>query len=89
MSEQEQNRKINEINREIRRLTEKVRSLQLDMEPEGHITMGFNRLSEDIDRIENGLNRRIDALSHQINQVLAKQEVMLEALTKINDLPEE
>jgi hypothetical protein len=71
---------------------ERIKALELDMEPGGHITMGFDRLSEDIDVLErriDGLDRKLDVMSNQINRVLARQEVMLEAITKINDLPEE
>jgi uncharacterized protein YoxC len=88
----EQNKRINELKREIQRLTESVKTLELDMEPTGHITMGFDRLSEDIDEVNrriDGVDRKLDVMSHQIHQVLARQEVILEAITKINDLPEE
>ena len=62
----------------------------------GHISEGFDRLSEDMDHLRNDLNqfksemrKEYHQLSHQINQVLARQEVMLEAFTKLSDLPEE
>lgn len=96
MSEQEQNKKINEIRRQLAQAVERIKALELDMEPGGHITMGFDRLSNDIDDLERKLDesvdrleRKLDVMSNQINRVLARQEVMLEAITKINDLPEE
>lgn len=55
----------------------------------GHISEGFDHLSEDIDRLRDEVRKNHYQLSHQINQVLARQEVMLEAFTKLSDLPEE
>jgi uncharacterized coiled-coil DUF342 family protein len=88
----ERNQKINELKREMERLSEEVKTLKIDIEPEGHISQGFDRLSEDMDRLRDEVNQlksefRKDyyQLSHKINQVLARQEVMLEAFTKISD----
>jgi len=55
----------------------------------GHISEGFDHLSEDMDRLRDEVRKNHYQLSHQINQVLARQEVMLEAFTKLSDLPEE
>ena len=85
MSRVEQNRQLNELKREVQRLNERLRALELDVEPGGHISEGFERLEADNERIF----RQLDQLSHQVNLVLARQEVMLEALTKISDLPDE
>lgn len=90
------NKKINELKREMQRLYEDVKALKVDIEPGGHITEGFDHLSEDIDSLREELSelksevrKNYHQHSHQINQVLARQEVMLEAFTKISDLPEE
>ncbi len=123
------NRKINELKREMQRLYEEVKTLKIDIEPGGHpysavrrrsgsgelaellrmtvghISEGFDHLSEDMDRLRDEVRKNHYQLSHQINQVLARQrlrlpkqkapaltvgqEVMLEAFTKLSDLPEE
>ena len=75
------NRKINELKREMQRLYEEVKTLKIDVEPGGHISEGFDHLSEDIDRLRDEVRKNHYQLSHQINQVLARQEVMLEAFT--------
>ena len=85
MTEQDQNRKINELRRLIQQNREDINTALRDVEPGGHISQGFERLERDID----SLHRRFDVLSSQVNRVLARQEVMLQALTKIDDLPEE
>jgi chromosome segregation ATPase len=92
MSETERNRQINLLKREVQRLDERLRALELDVEPGGHISEGFDRLSREIDEIREELgetNRRLDTMSHQMNTLLARQEVMLEMMTRISDLPEE
>ncbi|AFZ43335.1 hypothetical protein PCC7418_1129 [Halothece sp. PCC 7418] len=94
------NRKINELKREMQRLYEEVKTLKIDVAYSavrrrslrmtvGHISEGFDHLSEDIDRLRDEVRKNHYQLSHQINQVLARQEVMLEAFTKLSDLPEE
>ncbi len=92
----EANRKINELKREMQRAYEEIKTLKIDVEPGGHISQGFDRISEDIDELRNEVSQlkkevrqNYHQLSHQINQILARQEVMLEAFTKISDLPEE
>lgn len=90
------NRRLNELRREVQRANERLKNLELDVEPGGHISQGFEVLSRDIDELGSEVRRnhqqfshQINQLSHQINRVLARQEVMLEAFTKISDLPEE
>lgn len=85
----EANRQLNELKREMLRVTERLKTLEVDVEPGGHISQGFEVLSRDIDELRAEVRRNHQQLSHQISQVLARQEVMLEAFTKISDLPEE
>lgn len=96
MSENDQNRQINALKREVQRLSERLRTLELDIEPEGRISEGFERLSQDIDTLRDEIktlrdetHRRFDTLTHSMNTLLARQEVMLEMITRIGDLPEE
>jgi prefoldin subunit 5 len=92
MNETERNRQINFLKREVQRLDERLRALELDVEPGGHISEAFDRLSREIDEVKEELgktNKRLDTMSHQMNTLLARQEVMLEMMTRISDLPEE
>lgn len=77
MPEQEQNKKINEIKRNLLRRQEDLNALKNDVEPEGHISQGFERLEQELEHFKRETNRRFDSLSHQINRVLARQEVRL------------
>jgi prefoldin subunit 5 len=92
MNESERNRQINLLKREVQSLDERLRALELDVEPGGHISQAFDRLSREIDEVKEELgqtNRWLDTMSHQMNTLLARQEVMLEMMTRISDLPEE
>lgn len=82
----EQNKKINELKREVIRINERLRALELDVEPDGHISASFDAFTRDLEEFQSQTNRRFDTLSHQVNLVLARQQVMLEAFTKITDL---
>ena len=85
MSEADQNRKINAIHRENRTLHEKVRALEAAIEPDGYIAQAFDRLAAD----NTELFKRLDRQSHQLNLLFARQETILQAITKVDDLPEE
>lgn len=87
MSEQ-QNRKINELRRLVQQNREDISTLLRDVEPSGHISQGFERIDDEIERLRRETNKRFDTLSSQVNRVLARQDVMLQALTKV-DVPEE
>lgn len=61
--------------------------INLDVEPQGHISEGIDLLSREIDEVKEELgqtNRRLDTMSHQMNTLLARQEVMLEMMTRIS-----
>lgn len=100
MSDREQNKRINELRRQLSIAAEKIKTLELDMEPEGRISEGFtaleNHMDENfaqinsrLDRMERQSNSRFDKMQHQFNQLQAKLEVVLEAITRVNDLPED
>lgn len=78
----------NELRRDVARFRQELTGLKADMEQDGHISESIGNLSEDADRLE----RKVDKIyerSHQINQSAGRQEVMLQMLTRIYDLPEE
>ena len=85
MTEQEQNRKINELNRRVTRLESAVRRVDLDLEPGGRISGAFDAIEEHLDEHD----KRFDQLQYELNQANAKLDVILERLTGLFDLPEE
>jgi chaperonin cofactor prefoldin len=96
MSEQEQNRYINQLRRQLTNAAERIKTLELDIEPGGRISQAFTVLEDHIDthfdRVESRFDRlesRLDRMEHQFNQLQAKLEVVLDAITGIGDLPEE
>ena len=80
--EQEQNKRINELHRDMERVRQELHGLKADMEPDGHIS-DIGNLSEDIDSLERKVDKIYERLSHQINQLAGRQEVMLQMLTRI------
>lgn len=88
MSEQEQNKKINEHNRRITRLEEEVKTLKRDVEPQGWISNAFDAVEDDLDGIKNSIRKLEQQVNHNHNQLSAKLEIILEHLTGIADLPE-
>jgi chaperonin cofactor prefoldin len=96
MSEQEKNRYINQLRRQLTNAAERIKTLELDIEPDGRISQAFTVLEDHIDthfdRVESRFDRlesRLDRMEHQFNQLQAKLEVVLDAITGIGDLPEE
>ncbi|MEA5536515.1 hypothetical protein [Crocosphaera sp. XPORK-15E] len=95
MSEQEQNKYINQLRRQLANAAERIKTLELDIEPDGRISQAFSVLESHIDtrfdQMDNRFNRielRLDRMEHQFNQLQAKLEVVLDAITGIGDLPE-
>jgi chaperonin cofactor prefoldin len=95
MSEQEQNKRINQLRRQLANAVEQIKTLELDMEPSGRISEGFtameNHMDEQFEMVNTRFDRidsRFDRLEHQFNRLQAKMEVILEAITGLGDLPE-
>lgn len=96
MSEAEQNKRINQLRRQLANAVERIKTLELDMEPDGRITEAFDvmerYMDEKFDAIDerfNGIDKRFDRLEHQFNRLQAKIEVILDAITGLGDLPED
>ena len=94
--EREQNKKINQHSRKINNLENKLRTIELDVEPRGRINMAFEAVEDDLDEIKSSisnLDRKVDRLEqtseHRFNQLNAKLEIIIEHLTGVSDLPEE
>ena len=62
-------------------LEQKIKILELDIEPEGRISEGFEYLSNDIDSFRNETRKRLDRLEHGQNRIQASLDVILRHLT--------
>lgn len=89
MSEAEQNKYINQLRRQLVNAVERIKTLELDLEPEGPITEAFDAMERHIDEKFAAIDKRFDRLEHQFNRLQAKIEVVLEAITGLGDLPED
>lgn len=89
MSEAEQNKYINKLRRQLVNAVERIKTLELDLEPEGRITEAFDAMERHIDEKFAAIDKRFDRLEHQFNRLQAKIEVVLEAITGLGDLPED
>ena len=89
MSEAEQNKYINQLRGQLVNAVERIKTLELDLEPEGRITAAFDAMERHIDEKFAAINKRFDRLEHQFNRLQAKIEVVLEAITGLGDWPED
>lgn len=89
MTDKEQNKRINQLRRQLTTMAERVKTLELDVEPEGRISEAFTALEKHIDDNFSQVNRRLDRMEHKFNQLQSKLEVVLDFITGINDLPED
>ena len=92
MTEQEQNKKLNQHQRLITNLRERLKSIEADVEPDGRISIAFDAIEDHLDRQDEKFrehDKRFDRLEHKSNQLASKLDIIIEHLTNINDLPEE
>ena len=89
MSAAQQNKYINQLRRQLVNAVERIKTLELDLEPEGRITAAFDAMERHIDEKFAAIDKRFDRLEHQFNRLQAKIEVVLEAITGLGDLPED
>ena len=83
--EREQNKKINQLNRRVSKLERTVNTLNLDLEPDGRISEAFEQIENHLDEQD----KKFDRLFHDVNQMKASLNFIVEHLTGVNDLPEE
>ena len=81
MSETEQNKRINQFRRQLANAVERIKTLELDLEPEGRITEAFSVLEnhidskfEQIDSKFEQIDSRLDRMEHQFNSRLDRME---------------
>jgi septal ring factor EnvC (AmiA/AmiB activator) len=91
MSEQEreQNKKINQHSRHLANLEQRLKTIELDVEPKGRISTAFETMEDDLDEIKSRISRLEQNTEHRFNRLDAKLEVIIDYLTKVSDLPEE
>ena len=87
--EREQNKKINQHSRQISDLQQRLKTIELDVEPRGRISTSFEAIEEDLDEIKSRITRLEQNTEHRFNRLDAKLEVIIEHLTGVKDLPEE
>ncbi len=83
--EREQNKRINQHQRLINNLRERLKTIEIDVEPDGRISNAFEQIEQHLERHD----KRFDCLEHKVNQLGSKLDIIIEHLTSINDLPEE
>ena len=91
MDEQErkQNKRINQHARKISDLEQRLKTIELDVEPRGRISASFEAIEEDLEEIKSRITRLEQNTEHRFNRLDAKLEAILDHLTGISDLPEE
>ena len=87
--EREQNKRINQHSRQISDLQQRLKTIELDVEPRGRISASFEAIEEDLDEIKSRITRLEQNTEHRFNRLDAKLEAILDHLTGVNDLPEE
>lgn len=88
-NEQEQNKKINELDRRLTRIETQMTTLQLDLEPDGRVSESFEHLETSIDAQFKEVRKNQDRLRHDLSSIKGSVEAILQRLTKVDDLPEE
>jgi chaperonin cofactor prefoldin len=87
--EKEQNKRINQHSRQISDLQQRLKTIELDVEPRGRISASFEAIEEDLDEIKLRITRLEQNTKHRFNRLDAKLEAILDHLTGVSDLPEE
>ncbi|MDJ0718938.1 MAG: hypothetical protein QNJ54_32720, partial [Prochloraceae cyanobacterium] len=82
--DREQNKRINQQQRLINNLRERLKTLEVDVEPNGRISEAFEQIERHLERHD----KRFDRLEHKVNQLGSKLDIIIEDLTSFNDLPE-
>ena len=81
MSEQEQNKKINELNRRVSRLEAFNKALEQDVEPRGWISSAFEANEREFSEIKQRLFFLETEVRHGFAQANSKLEAILNHLT--------
>jgi peptidoglycan hydrolase CwlO-like protein len=85
MTDKEQNKKINELNRRVARLEAAVKGMDLDLEPSGRISNSFDAIEEHLEQHD----KKLDQLQYDLNQANGKLDAILDRITGLSNLPED
>jgi len=85
MTDKEQNKKINELNRRVARLEAAVKGMDLDLEPSGRISNSFDAIEEHLEQHD----KKLDQLQYDLNQANGKLDAILDRITELSNLPED
>ena len=86
--ERERNKRINQHSRKISDLEQRLKTIELDVEPRGRISASFEAIESDLEEIKSRITRLEQNTEHRFNRLDAKLEAILDHLTGISDLPE-
>jgi septal ring factor EnvC (AmiA/AmiB activator) len=96
MTEQEQNKKINELDRRLTRIEKEIKTLNIDLEPDGRISEAFDHMENAMDSQFALVNENFkqvrktqDKIRHELADIKGSMEAILQRLTRVDDLPEE
>jgi hypothetical protein len=73
--------RLNRIEQQLIDIDQRLKTLELDMEPDGRISEGFEYLSNDIDSFREETRHRLDRLEHGQNRMIASLDSILKRLT--------
>lgn len=73
--------RLNRIEQQLIDIDQRLKTLELDMEPDGRISEGFEYLSNDIDSFREETRKRLDRLEHGQNRMIASLDSILKRLT--------
>ena len=75
--EKEQNKKINQHSRQINDLRERLKTLEVDMQPDGRISEAFEQIEQHLERHD----KKFDHLEHKVNQLGSKLNIIFYLIT--------
>ena len=84
--EREQNKRINQHSRQISDLQQRIKTIELDVEPRGRISASFEAIEDDLDKIKSRITRLEQTSEHRFNRLDAKLEAILEHLIGVSNL---
>lgn len=76
MSETEQNKRINQFRRQLANAVERIKTLELDLEPEGRITEAFSVLENHMDSKFEQMDSKFDQIDSRFNQIDSRLDRM-------------
>jgi hypothetical protein len=80
--------RLNRIEQQLVNIEQRLKTLELDIEPDGRISEGFQYLSDDLDSFREEVSnkftqvyKRLERLEHGQNRMIASLDVIVKKLT--------